>query len=64
MAFHRRGAPDAVLHPRGHEQVAAYFEGLELVDPGVVPIHLWQPEPGLFGVPAAVDESGGIGRKP
>jgi hypothetical protein len=49
---------------RGHEQVAAYFEGLELVDPGVVPIHLWQPEPGLFGVPAAVDESGGIGRKP
>jgi S-adenosyl methyltransferase len=49
---------------RGHEQVAAYFEGLELIEPGVVPIHLWQPEPGLVGVPAAVDESGGIGRKP
>ena len=49
--------------PRAHDQIAAYFSGLELVEPGVVPIHQWRPEPGLVGVPAAVDESGGIGRK-
>ena len=48
---------------REHDQVAAYFEGLELVEPGVVPIHEWRPEPGLIGAPAAVDESGGVGRK-
>ena len=41
-----------------------YFAGLEMIEPGVVPIHQWRPEPGLVGVPAAVDESGGIGRKP
>lgn len=49
--------------PRGHEQVIGYFTGLEMIEPGVVPIHEWRPEPGLVGVPAAVDESGGIGRK-
>ena len=50
--------------PRAHEQIVAYFAGLELLEPGVVPIHQWRPEPGLVGVPAAVDESGGVGRKP
>ena len=49
---------------RSHEQIVAYFAGLELLKPGVVPIHQWRPEPGLVGVPAAVDESGGVGRKP
>ena len=50
--------------PRAHEQIVSYFAGLELLEPGVVPIHQWRPEPGLVGVPAAVDESGGVGRKP
>jgi hypothetical protein len=50
--------------PRRHEQVIGYFADLETIEPGVVPIHQWRPEPGLVGVPAAVDESGGIGRKP
>jgi SAM-dependent methyltransferase len=48
---------------REHDQIAAYFEGLELVEPGVVPIHEWRPESGLLGAPGAVDESGGVGRK-
>jgi hypothetical protein len=55
------GVPYIAREP---EQIAAYFEGLELLEPGVVPIHQWRPEPGLVGVPAAVDESGGVGRKP
>jgi hypothetical protein len=50
--------------PRRHEEVVGYFDGLEMIEPGVVPIHRWRPEPGLFGEPTAVDESGGIGRKP
>jgi O-methyltransferase involved in polyketide biosynthesis len=49
--------------PRSQEQMAAYYEGLELIDPGVVPIHLWRPDPETVGAPVPVDESGGMGRK-
>ncbi len=48
---------------RTHEQIAGYYEGLELVDPGVVPIHLWRPELNMFGSAPDVSESGGVGRK-
>ena len=48
-------------HPRSPEQIAGYFEGLELVEPGVVPINHWHlgsrssdqlppPLPGCVGV--------------
>lgn len=57
---HHAGQP---YFARSHEQVASYYEGLELVDPGVVPIHLWRPETGTIGVSVSVDESGGVGRK-
>jgi hypothetical protein len=30
---------------RTQEQVARFFDGLELVDPGLVPIHEWRPDP-------------------
>jgi hypothetical protein len=49
---------------RTHEQIAGYYKGLELVEPGVVPIHLWRPEPNAFGEAPDVSESGGVGRKP
>jgi hypothetical protein len=48
---------------RSHAQIAAYFDGLELVEPGVVPIPQWRPEPGPFRGPADVSELGGVGRK-
>lgn len=48
---------------RTHEQIAGYYEGLELVDPGVVPINLWRPELNMFGTAPDVSESGGVGRK-
>lgn len=48
---------------RTHEQIAGYYEGLELVDPGVVPINLWRPELSMFGSAPDVSESGGVGRK-
>lgn len=50
--------------PRTEEQIAAYFAGLDVVEPGVVPIHTWRTERTMFGELIAVDESGGIGRKP
>jgi S-adenosyl methyltransferase len=49
---------------RTHDQIAGYYAGLELVEPGVVPIHLWRPEVSAFGQAPDVSESGGVGRKP
>jgi SAM-dependent methyltransferase len=34
------------LTPRSHAQISAYFAGLTLVEPGVVPTPQWRPEPG------------------
>jgi hypothetical protein len=48
---------------RSHEQIVGYYEGLELVEPGVVSIPRWRPELNVFGEAPDVDESGGVGRK-
>ena len=49
-------------HVREPAQVLRFFDGLELVEPGVVPIHQWHPDPGTVD-PPAVPALGGIGRK-
>ncbi len=51
---------------RSPDQIAGFFDGLELVAPGVVSIALWRPDPasGSGDLPAAVDAFGGVGRKP
>ncbi|MGI5347737.1 SAM-dependent methyltransferase [Streptomyces sp. CA-250714] len=33
-----------VLVPRGRTQVAGFFDGLELLDPGITQAHLWRPD--------------------
>ena len=45
------------------DEITAFFDGLELVEPGVVSVTHWRPEPGS---PAAqiVAEHGGLARKP
>jgi hypothetical protein len=49
----------AVIRPRG--EIAALFDGLDLVDPGLVPLSDWRPEPRSY--PAGeVWGLGGIGR--
>jgi len=48
---------------RSHQQIAGFYEGLELVEPGVVPIPQWRPEPNRFGSPIDVAELGGVARK-
>lgn len=47
---------------RTPEQVKDFFTGLTLVDPGVVPIPEWRPDPSPFP-PARVNTLGGVGRK-
>jgi hypothetical protein len=47
---------------RSPEQIAGYFEGLELLPPGVVSTPRWRPDPGTD--PAALDVYCGVGRKP
>ncbi|NUR57471.1 MAG: SAM-dependent methyltransferase [Catenulispora sp.] len=48
---------------RDPEQIVGLFEGLELVEPGIVPIQQWRPDPNPFGDPPEVGVWGGIGRK-
>jgi hypothetical protein len=48
---------------RTREEVADFFDGLEMVPPGLVQLHRWRPEPGAdvsYQIPAYA----GIGRKP
>jgi hypothetical protein len=49
--------------PRSPEQVAGYLDGLELVDPGVVALSWWRPDPSP-SEPPEVDAYGGVARKP
>ncbi|MGI5202542.1 SAM-dependent methyltransferase [Spirillospora sp. CA-108201] len=50
---------------RTKAQVRSFFDGLELVDPGVAPVHRWRPDDRA----RAIDDSqvsmyGGLARKP
>jgi hypothetical protein len=63
-AHRRYNSSDAVPYVlRSPEQIARFFDGLELLEPGVVPVSQWRPEPSPFGTPAAVSTYGGVGRK-
>ena len=48
---------------RSSEQIAGFYEGLELVEPGVGPIPHWRAECAQDGDPSDVAEFGGVGRK-
>jgi O-methyltransferase involved in polyketide biosynthesis len=48
---------------RSPEQITRFFDGLDLVEPGVVPCARWRPDPSPFG-PTDADVYGGLGRKP
>ncbi|GAA2518943.1 SAM-dependent methyltransferase [Winogradskya humida] len=52
-------------HPynlRTPDEIAGYFEGLELLEPGLVPTSLWRPRPGT--AQSALDVYCAVGRKP
>ncbi|WP_067805617.1 SAM-dependent methyltransferase [Actinomadura formosensis] len=49
---------------RTPERIARFFDGLELLDPGVVSVSRWRPEPSPFEEPPEVDAFCGVARKP
>jgi O-methyltransferase involved in polyketide biosynthesis len=50
---------------RSPEQIATFFDGLTLLDPGVVPVSQWRPAPTPDGQPPRhVDTYGGMAAKP
>ena len=50
-------------HLRSRERIAGLFEGLEMVEPGVVSVTQWRPD-SLEVHPDEVDQFCGVGRKP
>jgi hypothetical protein len=49
-------------HLRGTEELGRFFDGLELLEPGLVPVTQWRPEHTPFPV-TPVTTYGGVGRK-
>ncbi|MEV5411078.1 SAM-dependent methyltransferase [Thermopolyspora sp. NPDC052614] len=49
---------------RPPEEIIGFFDGLEPVEPGIVPIQEWRPDESQFGSPVHVDAVGGVARKP
>ncbi|MEV1068691.1 SAM-dependent methyltransferase [Streptomyces sp. NPDC050263] len=60
-AYNESGAVPYNL--RSVDEITAYFDGLELLDPGVVSVPLWRPE-AAAPAPAVIGEHGGLARKP
>jgi hypothetical protein len=51
--------------PRSPEQIDGYFEGLEKVEPGLVPVSQWRPDvAGIDAAPVEVAGYGTVARKP
>jgi hypothetical protein len=47
------------------EHIRGYFSGLEVVEPGLVPVTDWRPEPPEVGAAGSLSETtGGVARKP
>jgi SAM-dependent methyltransferase len=49
---------------RSYADTEPFFAGLELVEPGLVPIAAWRPDPGPRQDPRSVSAYGGVARKP
>ncbi|TYC19233.1 SAM-dependent methyltransferase [Micromonospora sp. MP36] len=52
------------LVPRSRDEVARFFDGWELVEPGIVPVLAWQPDDGAPSDPHAAYYWAGVARKP
>ncbi|MDQ7805808.1 SAM-dependent methyltransferase [Amycolatopsis sp. A133] len=48
---------------RSLDEIAAFFGTFDVIEPGIVPVGEWRPEPGAATVPLA-SVVGGVGRKP
>ncbi|MGW7198829.1 SAM-dependent methyltransferase [Streptomyces chryseus] len=62
-AYNASGA--VPYHVRGVEEIAGFFDGLELLEPGVVQVTRWRPEPGdAEGAGLEVDAYAGVALTP
>jgi hypothetical protein len=67
MAQSMRGYNQRVTAPltaRTHAEVCRFFDGLDLVEPGVVQLHRWRAGTSAPGRGRDLANYGGIGRKP
>jgi hypothetical protein len=48
---------------RSPEQIAGFFDGLELLEPGVASCSRWRPDTDAWGLPAEVHQYGGVALK-
>jgi len=65
VAVYRRSGVTMQVRPK--PDVERFFAGLDLIDPGVVSLPRWRPDPSDVGSPpgdAAVSVYGGVARKP
>ncbi|MGK5534165.1 SAM-dependent methyltransferase [Streptomyces sp. URMC 129] len=60
--YNEGGAVPYIL--RKPEEIAGFFDGLALVEPGVVPVPQWRPEVSGLGSSHGAEELCGVGRKP
>ena len=49
---------------RTRDETGRFFTGLELVEPGLVQVHQWRPDPDDFAPEGVVSAHGAVGRKP
>jgi S-adenosyl methyltransferase len=58
----RMGGTRAV--PRTHQEISRFFDGLEMVEPGLVQLHRWRPGTGLDDTGRDLAAYGAVARKP
>ncbi|ONK09971.1 SAM-dependent methyltransferase [Streptomyces sp. MP131-18] len=61
-AYNESGA--VPYHLRSLDEIAGYFDGLDVMEPGVVPVTRWRPELADVGGRDGIGQAGGVGRKP
>jgi hypothetical protein len=60
----RNASGVAAYYSRTVDQFTDYFNGLELLTPGCLPVSLWRPEPARIGTARPVASYAGVARKP
>jgi O-methyltransferase involved in polyketide biosynthesis len=55
---------ESPVHLRTTEEIRRFFDGLELIDPGLVQLHRWRPGVGVDASAYEIPALAGVGRKP